>query len=461
VDGGTIALDNADGALRFHDVAGNEILKGRKTVTLDLNILPTYIHSTRGPALVAERVRAGRIAGKYPAEILPHDFTQRVTDTNLTLRVEVANRLNRPIAGTLRVTAPEGFAVADNNREVRLAAGEKRATTLRFSKTTANAANRYPFAFEFDTDAGKCRYAETLNCAIAVKGARQIDGDLSDWDGVPGITLVGEQKGIDPDELARRPWLRLLEALPRDGIAGELKLAWDERFLYVAARVNDSTPQMDKVRMAGRDEDSYFHSAASDNEEPWKTWLKNVAAPGESFAQAAHIYKKKPYDNSYCGDRLQLGFDVTDGWHDLAPTTNQVPHGFHAVPDTDYEFCAYLCADGKSELWTLLAPGVPRIHDWPRQPKGKVTTNPTPGAKHAVKQDGNVRVYELAIPRERMPELAPRPGQTFKFTFHVGNDRGAAIRYGDSKAVTKLNGLTLHPYWQPSPSCDVEWALVE
>jgi hypothetical protein len=460
VDGGTIAIDNADGALRFHDVAGNEILKGRKTVTLDLAILPTYIHSTRGPALVAERVRAARIEGKYPAEILPHDFTQRIADTNLTLRVDVANRLNRPIKGTLRAQAPDGFAVADNDREVRLAAGEKRAVTLRFRKAAASPLNQYPFAFVFDTDAGKCAYSETLNCAVAVKGARKIDGDLSDWDNVPGITLVGEQKGIDPDELARRPWLRLVKDLPGGAVAAELKMAWDEEFLYVAARVSDATSQTNKVRMEGRDENGYFHSAASDNEEPWKTWLKG-AVPGSSFAQVPYIYKKQPWDNSYVGDQLQLAFDVIPGWHDLEPTTNRVPYGFHAVPDTDYEFSAYLCADGRSELWNLLTPDMPRIHDWPHQPKGKVTTNPTPGAKHVVKQDGNVRIYEIALPRTRMPELSLQPGRTFKFAFHVGNNQGASIAYGNKKAVTKLNGLALHPYWVPKPSCDVEWALVE
>lgn len=459
VSGGTITLDNSDGVLRFYDVAGNEVHHNMKTVTIRLDILPTYIQSQSGPALIVERVRAGRIEGKYPAEILPHDFTQRITDPALALAVDLANRLNRPIKGVLAVEAPAGFTLADNGRTVTLNAGEKKRVTFRFRAVKADAANRYPFKFSFETDAGKCAYAETLNCAIAPHGTKKIDGDLSDWQGVPAITLVGRQKGIDPDELARRPWLRLLAELPKGAIAAELKMAWDERYIYIAARVNDPTPQTDKVRMEGRDENSYFHSAKSDTQAPWAAWLKKNA-PGQSFAQVPYIYKKKPFDNSYTGDQLQLAFNLTEGYHDLVPATD-VPWGFHAVPDTDYEFSASLCADGRSELWNLLAPGMPRIHDWPHQPKGKVTTNPTPGATHVVRQEGAVRVYEIAIPRERIPDLKLQAGTNFKFAFFVGNDHGPKIFYGDDKAVTKSNGLTLHPYWWASPSCDVEWALVK
>lgn len=458
VDGGTITLENRDKALGFYDAAGNEIHRGDRKVTLPLSLQPVYVRSKQGPTLIVQRIREGRIEGKYPAEILPRDFTQRIGDPELTLRVELANRLNREIAGTLTVEAPEGFAVAENGMAVTLRAGERKSVPVRFAKVVENPGNQYPFAFVFDTDAGRCAYTEVLHATVAVKRTPTLDGELADWKDIPGILVTGEVQGIPPDELARRPWLRLLE-LPEGALFAELKLAWDADNLYVAARVNDSTPQTDKVRMETRDEESYFHSAASDTQEPWKTWLETYA-PGQSFAQVSYIYKKKPFDNAYVGDQLQLAFNTTPGYRDLAPAT-EVPWGFHAVPDTDYEFCAYLCADGKSELWNLLAPGMPRMHDWPRQPKGKITTNPTPGSRHVVRQDGNVRVYEIAIPRERIADLKLEAGSSFKFTFFVGNNQGATAAFGANKAVCKENGLTMKPYWQTSPSCDVEWALVE
>ncbi len=458
VDGGTITIDNRDQALRFFDSAANEIHKGEKQVTLPLNLYPVYVQAKKGPALIAQRFREGRMADKYAAEILPRDFVRRITDPDVALRVDLANRLNRPVTGTLTVKPPEGFTLAGDPPTITLKPGERQSVALRFARVAVNPDNQYPFDFVFATDAGRCAYSEVLHATVAVKRTPKIDGDLADWEGIPGVLVAGEVKGTNPDELARKPWLRLAEEQP-GALFAELKLAWDAENLYVAARVHDATPQTDKVRMEGRDEDSYFHSAASDNQAPWKAWLAQHA-PGQSFAQVPYVYKKKPYDNSYIGDQLQLAFNTTPGYRDLAPTT-EVPWGFHAVPDTDYEFSAYLCADGKSELWNLLAPGLPRIHDWPHQPKGANTTNPTPGSRHVVRQDGKVRFYELAIPRARLADLKLETASTFKFVFFVGNNAGATAAFGANKAVTKENGLTLKPYWGTSPSCDVEWALVE
>ena len=459
VDGGTITLDNTDGSLLFYDVAANELFQGEKSVTIDLTMLPTYIQSSWGAIHIVERVRHGTIKDKHPAEILPRDFTQRISDKALTLNVDLANRMNQAIAGKLTVKAPEGFEVANNGQSVSLQGGEKKTLAITFNAVNEDASNQYPFVFTLDTNAGICTYKETLNCTVAVKGTKTIDGDLSDWEGVPSLTVVGKDKKISEDELARKPWLRLMKELPEGALFAELKMAWDENNLYVAARVNDPTPQTDKERMEGRNEDAFFHSTASDNEEPWKTWLESHAK-GQSFAQVPYVYKKKPYSNSYTGDQLQLAFNVTEGWHDLKQPTD-VPWGFHAVPDTDYEFSAYLCTDGKSELWNLLAPGLPRIHDWPHQPKGKNTTNPTQGARHVVTQNENVRTYEIAIPKANIVDLDLASGTTFRFAFRVGNNLGAKIDYGEGKGVTKSNGLTLHPYWEASPSCTITWKLVD
>ena len=84
-----------------------------------------------------------------------------------------------------------------------------------------------------------------------------------------------------------------------------------------------------------------------------------------------------------------------------------------------------------------------------------------PGSRHVVRQEGNIRFYEIAIPRERIADLKLETGSTFEFVFVVGNDQGPTAAFGAVQAVTKENGLTMKPYWQASPSCDVQWALVE
>ena len=32
---------------------------------------------------------------------------------------------------------------------------------------------------------------------------------------------------------------------------------------------------------------------------------------------------------------------------------------------------------------------------------------------------------------------------------------------GEDKSATKINGLTMHRYWERKPSCSVHWMLAE
>jgi hypothetical protein len=41
------------------------------------------------------------------------------------------------------------------------------------------------------------------------------------------------------------------------------------------------------------------------------------------------------------------------------------------------------------------------------------------------------------------------------------NKKGPQINYGANKAVCKINGLSLHPYWEPKMSCAIKWTLGE
>ncbi|HUW31976.1 MAG TPA: hypothetical protein VM223_10215, partial [Planctomycetota bacterium] len=507
--GGTMTIDNADGLLSFFDLEGNAVNVGEKSVTLPMSYLPAYIKCAKGPAAAIERIRKAVITGKRPVEILPRDFTTRVTDPAASLTVEVHNCSNRAIDGKLVVTPPAGITLKATEQAVKLAAGEKKPFAFPVAQAKPEPSNNYPFAFRFESDAGAAEYSEMMNVTIAPRLTPKIDGDLAEWENVPGITLTAAREEIDLNELARRPWMEWREKQP-DGTYAEVKVAWDAENVYLAARVNDPTPQFDKMMMEGRNDDAFFHGAASDID-PAYAAIKH-AHPWFSFAQVPYVYKVDPNRPEYApwqGDRIHVGFDLTDDWHDLKPTTDRLPERFHAFPDTDYEFSFYAVAchetdkveqwekeiaqktrrmqrfpaeaanlqrqidadrkkldefyKGKhiSECWTLLAPGIPRIHDYPRQVKGKVTTHPTIGVQKAVVQDGTVRFYELAIPKAELKDLKLAPGTVFGFTFQIGNDDGPSIFYGEQKAVCGQQILTLHPYWWSTPSQGMKWALVE
>ncbi|MBE2178939.1 MAG: hypothetical protein IAE97_00505 [Chthoniobacterales bacterium] len=466
-EGGEITIDNADGLLQFFDLSGNPAHVGEKSVTLPLTIFPTYIRSAQGPQAAAARLAAAKISGKRPVEILPRDFTTLLTRPDAMLQVGVHNCLNRPIQGRLAVKAPDGFALKEAALDVALAAGETKVLDFPVTSAQPNAENAYPFAFAFTSDAGDAGYEEVMHVAAAPKAAITVDGDLGEWKDIPGVAIFGGDEKVDTAELLRRPWLALQKEHP-GMVSGRLKMAWDDEHLYLCAEVNDPTDQKNTTPMAGRDENKYFHSAASDTREPFKRWLAKHA-PGRSFAEVPYVYADSPETPRqsdlpwlpFRRDRLQFALDVTEGWHDMAGDADRVPYGFHAVPDTDYEYSLYACDGGTSELWRHLAPGVPRIHDMPRQPHGARTTGLVGGATHVVQRDGATYRYELAIPKSELADLKLEPGTDFGFLFKIGNGDGPSVESGTDKAVTKTNSLSLHPYWNPHVNCGVRWTLRE
>ena len=90
-----------------------------------------------------------------------------------------------------------------------------------------------------------------------------------------------------------------------------------------------------------------------------KTWFEaKKRYPDSTWADASHVYKANfAQDAPWGGDTFQFGFDCIPGFagHDLDPDTDRVPAFYHAMPDTDYEFSAYACADGGSEVSRILA----------------------------------------------------------------------------------------------------------
>ena len=464
--GGVMTIDNSDGLLQFYDLSGNPCYVGEKSVKLPMSIFPSYITCAKGPKAAAERLAQAQITGKRPVEILPRDFKTLLSDKNAAVSVGLHNCLNRTIKGKLTVKSPSEITLASNAQEVVLAAGETKTVSLPISAATPQESNAYPFEFSFASDAGNADYKEVLNCAVVPKATMSVDGNLDEWKDIPGVTIFGKDDSVDSIEVLRRPWLALKESHP-GLVSGRLKMAWDDDNLYLCAEVNDPTDQKNALPMEGRDENKYFHSKASDEREPYKSWLaKN--APGRSFAEVPYVYTDNPENPRqpdlptipFRRDRLQLGFDVSAGWHDMDGDADRVPYGFHAVPDTDYEFSLYGCNGGKSELWRHLAPGVPRLNDWPRQLRGKNTTGAVKEARHVVKRNGSLYIYELAVPKSAISDLKLEPGTDFGFTFKIGNGEGANAEYGSNKAVTKTNGLTLHPYWEPHSNCGVRWTLV-
>jgi len=162
------------------------------------------------------------------------------------------------------------------------------------------------------------------------------------------------------------------------------------------------------------------------------------------------------------GDNFQFGFDVLDGYYfNMKPDTDRVPYGSTPCPTRIMSIPPMRAATAEPSCGVSFAPGMPRGHHYPRQPRARFDQGPVPGGQLVVKREGKVTVYEVAIPWAELREWRPTPGQTFGFTFRINNNVKPDLLYGDDRSAVKSNGLSLHPYWQSKPSCGVRWALIE
>ena len=150
-----------------------------------------------------------------------------------------------------------------------------------------------------------------------------------------------------------------------------------------------------------------------------RTWFSaKKKYPDATWADASYVYKTNfAVDSPWNGDTFQFGFDAIPGYahHNIDIDTDRVPEFYHAMPDTDYEFSAYQCTDGAAELWRILAPGIPRGHHFPRQPRAKFRMSrgrkAVTSAKTIVKPRGQDHGLRNSHPLERDEgvEANPRP----------------------------------------------------
>ena len=523
--GGTMRFNNADGAIHVYNLDGNRVFMHQNTVTLPVTTLAYYLTCPKGGVkLIRRRLAAATYQNVRPVEIIAHDFTQMVNTPGLTLHTTLHNLLPQTITGILTITPPVGLKLATDRLPVTLTAGQSLDVAMAVVHARVAPTNVYPFRYRFASPVGDARWSENLHVLVAVHTTIKINGDVSLWKNIPGVMHGCQQQQAWFADHRWLPFAMEAAKYPRKSFA-QVKLAWDKNYFYVLARVNDAPAYPGHLRLATRNDDRYFRSAKDDAYcQSLKPYAKFVLAaawntplivpsalrkdplfgayekflathpqakaevatgaaevfikarkmnPKASFAQATYVYKVNPHvDLPWVGNTLQFALHVLPGYNarDMILDTQQVPAGFHAMPDTDYEYALYACRGGGSELWRLLAPGVPRGFYWPRQPRAKHDQGRVVGAQHLVRRDGNVTIYEAAIPWTELSQWHPRAGHTFGFTFIVNRYEGAeagfdnvahAIAFGDNKSVTKLNGLTLHRYNEAKPSCSVKWGLVK
>lgn len=454
-DDASLTLGDDAGHIRLYDFYGNPVASDKGKIRVPLNGLGYFLRTDGSAGSFAHLVRGAReakIRGYAPVELVAHDFTAPIR-SKPSLRLRITNVMNRPVTGDLRVGIP-GLQVLPESQTITLRPGETQSVIFLIADGVAAESNIYPLKATFDAGGGdRATLEEDLRVNFLSRRSIQVDGELRDWDGVLPILVPGADVGKNITEQAWLPFKNFDKTVP-NGLSS-IYVAYDENNFYFAAKIADSTADPGMVRFATRDDDGYFYPDQSvDKEKAVLRWPAGVR----------HYSYRKNFDipsGSGEHDNVQLAFNVLDAkpWRAHPPG---VMDRFITYWDTDYEFALNPVAEeygGGTEIWRLAAPGIPRKHFFPRQPKSPKDGGPVAGGQLIMRREGNTRIVEASIPWTEMPEVYQKiqAGETIKFSCRVNDNKGPEHELAAGRSVSKINSITFHDDWQTHWANELEF----
>lgn len=467
----SLTLADNGGMFILYDFFGNPVPAKDGKIVVPLNGLGYFLRTSGAPGsgmALLEAVRKSEVRGYEPVALVAHDLTARL-ETQPTLRLTLTNILNRPVTGALEVKMA-GLTLDPATQTVALAPNETKDVMVKVTVGQATPDNSYPLSLTFDAGAdGRAGLEEKLHVNVIARRTITVDGELADWKDILPQPVIGVAAGgPNLTEKAWLPFVKFDEATNGGFATGYL--AYDDGCFYFAAKIADATPYEGSLRFETRDEDADFY--------PEKTTFVTLDPKTKEPAKAEELtwpagvrrysYRRRPaLPSGGKTDNVQIGFNVIPpeqkDWLQNPPGT--MPR-FMAYKCTDYEYALNPVAEkfgGGTELWRLTAPGAPRKHFYPRQPKAPVDGGPVKAGKLAIRRDGNTRMVEMALPWAEIPEAKKRldAGQPIKFTFRVNDadPKTASYELAAGRSVSQINTYALHDYWMTSWANEVEFAF--
>ena len=450
-----LTISDADNLIQLFDFYGNPVPKQGDKITVPLEGRGFFLRGNGAAgsfAKLLDSIRHAEVEGYDPVEIVAHDLTGTI-DSQPNLRLSVTNVLNRPVDGHVRASL-QGVPLQEPNPSVHLGANETRDVWIRVEGTQSASSNLYRLVAEFDGGPdGKVVHEEDLRVNLMAKRSIRVDGDLEDWQGVLPQVLPGVAIGPGLTEEAWLPFKKFSREAS-EGLATAY-LAYDDANFYFAAKIVDTTPDPGMVRFAQRNDDAYFYpDHVTDGDGAQYTWPEGLR----------HYSYRKNFDipsGSGEHDNVLMAFNVLDSKPWLPHPPGVMPK-FITYWDTDYEYALNEVAQeygGGTEIWRLLAPGMPRKHFFPRQPKSPIDGGPVEKGKLVIRREGNMRIVEASIPWSEMPEVRSRllSGRTVKFTCRVNDNKGPAHELAAGRSVSKFNSVTFHDDWQDHWANELEF----
>lgn len=449
-----LTIPASSNLFELFDFYGNPVPAKDGFIRVPLNGLGYFLRSN-GTKNSFEKllaaISAASIQGYTPVEIVAHDLTAPI-DQNPMLKLSLTNVLNRSVSGIL-IAQLGSLALQPGSAAITLRPNESREVEFTVTGGQAAANNLYHLEAKFSSTDGESVHEEDMRVNYVARRTIKVDGDLNDWQGVLPQVVPGINAGPTMTEEAWLPFKDFGKSVP-NGVATTY-LAYDDDYFYFAAKIADSTPDPGMIRFAKRDDDSYFYpNEVIGRDGLTLKWPENVR----------HYSYRKNFDipsGSGEHDNVLIAFNVLDRKPWL-PNPPGVMTRFITYWDTDYEFALNPVADqygGGTEMWRLLAPGMPRKHFFPRQPKSKIDGGPVLLGKLVMRREGNTRIVEAAVPWGEIPDVRKKiqAGQTVKFSCRINDNQGPAHELAAGRSVSKTNAVTFHDDWQEHWANELEF----
>ena len=444
---------DADGKpFQWFDAYGNPLLTEHGRIEIPLNEKGQFLRADpQQPGSfqqLLDAIRTARVEGLEPLEIVAYDFTAPV-GKGAILRLRLTSQHNQPIEGLLTVKVP-GLQIVSPEK-LTFAPREQKWVELPVTGTP-NAENTYPLSVAFDAGRfGQAVHNEPLHVNWISQRTVNVDGQLDDWTGV--LPLVIRTDAAAERSFEERMYLPFENApLGQTGGLAVGYVAADDQCFYFAAKIADDSPHPGTARFATRDEDADFYPEVAYSERDGKTieyrWPEGVRR--FSYRRWPLIPSSMPQQ---LFDNVLIAFNAREpadkDWQTHLP--GRFPK-FIWYQTSDYEYALNSVAEqygGGTEIWRLLAPGMPFKHFFPRQPK-----HPSEGAvgegELAVRYENGWRMVECAIPWQEIPHVRALrdAGRTVKFNFKVNHDTPSPdLMWSMRRSAAEGISHSFHPNW--------------
>jgi len=460
------AMTLPPGPYALYDAYANPIPLQNGNFVVPLSGHGYYLRPDGTPGSMAKlvaAVQAGRIEGLEPVDIVAHDMTAPIGG-GAALRLTVTDVLNRPVTGTLSAALGK-LRLTGAPQTVTLQPNQSREIILPVTRGKAKDTNVYPLHAVFDAGAdGSAAHDEDMHVNLISQRTIKVDGDLGDWKGVLPQPFAATGTLQNQTERAWLPFMPFDQGTK--GGQAVTYLAYDANNFYFAAKIADTTAYDGTLRFANRDDDSYFYPAVSyesqgkdhqGNPRPLKELDWPAGVRRFTYRKAPDIPSGDDMDN------VQIAFGVfAPGQNGMLANPPGTMPRYMAYKSIDYEYALNPVAPqygGGTEIWRLMAPGVPEKQFFPREPKAAIDGGPVTGGQLVMRRDGNTRIVEAALPWSEIPEVKKKldAGEPIRFGVRVNDNGGPSYELAQGRSVSKSGQYNFHSLWVTSWANEVEF----